>query len=121
VVVDRSAMLAASLWAVWWRPVEGLTVAELEGSLDAHLAWMLSLEQAGHLFASGPVTSGPGVLPGAGLTVLRAADATAAATIAGRDPFVEKGLRTFEVFGWQLMEGAFTVRVSFGTGTYGFT
>ena len=120
-VVDRSAMLAANLWVIWWQPTAGLSSADLESCLDEHLAWMLSLERAGHLFASGPITSGEGVTPGAGLTILRAADAVEAASIAARDPFVEKGLRHFDVFGWQLMEGAVTVRVSFGTGTYGFT
>jgi uncharacterized protein len=121
VVVDRSAMLAADLWAVWWRPVDGLTAAELDAVLDEHLAWMLSLERTGQLFASGPITSGPGTAPGSGLTVLRAADAAEAAAVAAQDPFVEKGLRSFEVFGWRLMEGVLTVRLSFGTGSYGFT
>jgi hypothetical protein len=37
----------------------------VEAVLDAHLEWMLGLEAAWHVVASGPLTSGPGVTPGA--------------------------------------------------------
>jgi hypothetical protein len=50
--------------------------------------------------------------------VLRASTEQDAAALAAQDPFVAKGLRSFEVFGWQVMEGAVTVRLSFGTATY---
>jgi uncharacterized protein len=116
--VDRPAMLGAQLWVVRWVPRQGVTAADVEAVLDAHLAWMLGLEAAGQVVASGPLTSGPGVEPGAGLTVLRTSTAQKAAALAAQDPFVVKGLRTFEVLGWKVMEGALTVRVSFGTGTY---
>ena len=79
---------------------------------------MLGLERAGHVLASGPFLEGAGVVPGAGLTVLRVADAVAAADIARQDPFVTAGLRAFDVVRWRLMEGALTVRLSFGTSTY---
>ena len=115
--VPRSAMLDAQLWVVWWTPREGVTAADVAAALDAHLEWMLGLEAAGHVVASGPLTSGPGVAPGAGLTVLRASTEQEAAALAAQDPFVAKGLRSFDVFGWQVMEGALTLRVSFGTAT----
>ena len=116
--VERSAMLGARLWVVRWTPCEGITAADVEATLDVHLEWMLGLEAAGHVIASGPLTSGPGVAPGAGLTVLRASTEHEAVALAAQDPFVAKGLRTFDVFGWQVMEGALTVRVSFGTTSY---
>jgi uncharacterized protein YciI len=116
--VDRSAMLGAQLWVVRSSPRQGVTAADVEAVVDAHLEWMLGLEAAGHVVASGPLTSGPGVLPGAGLTVLRASSEQEAAALAAQDPFVAKGLRSFEVYGWRVMEGAIAVRVSFGTTTY---
>jgi uncharacterized protein YciI len=116
--VQRSAMLGAQLWVVRWIPREGVTAADVEALLDAHLEWMLGLEAAGQVVASGPLTSGPDVSPGAGLTVLRASTEEKAAAIASQDPFVVKGLRGFEVLGWRVMEGALTVRLSFGTTTY---
>jgi len=120
-VVDRAAMIAADFWAVLWRPHHGITAADLDAVLEEHLAWMLRLEREGHLLASGPITSGPGARAGAGLTILRAGSADDAASLAAQDPFVLKGLRTFDIFGWRLMEGALTVRLSFGTTTYEFT
>jgi len=116
--VERTAMLGAQLWVIRWVPHEGVTAADVEVLLDAHLEWMLGLEAAGQVVASGPLTSGPGVAPGAGLTVLRASTEDEAAAIAAQDPFVVKGLRSFEVVGWRVMEGALTVRLSFGTTTY---
>ena len=116
--VERSAMLGAQLWVIQWSPREGVTAADIEAALDAHLEWMLALEGAGYVVASGPLTSGPGVAPGAGLTVLRTFTEQQAAELAAQDPFVAKGLRTFDIFGWRVMEGALTVRISFGTTTY---
>jgi len=115
---DRGALLGHDYWLVLSTPAPGTTAADLERHLDAHLAWLLDLEADGVAFLSGPLTSGPGVAPGSGVTVLRAADAGAAATIAAGDPFVTAGLRTAEVFGWRLNEGAISLRVSLGTGSY---
>ncbi len=70
------------------------------------------------LLAAGPLLSGPGVRPGSGVTVLRAPDEDAARRIAADDPFVRAGLRTFDVYRWQLNEGSVSVRLSLGTGTY---
>ncbi len=52
------------------------------------------------------------------MTVLRAATAADAERIAAADPFVTAGLRTFEVFGWRVNEGAVEVRLSLGVGRY---
>ena len=116
--VDRSALLGRDYWLVRSIPLPSATAADVERHLDAHLRWLLDLEADGTVFLSGPLVSGPGIGPGAGVTVLRAGDAAQAAKIAAADPFVVHGVRTFEVFGWRLNEGSIHVRVSLGTGTY---
>ena len=79
---------------------------------------MRGLEDAGYVAGSGPLTSGPGVTPGAGLTVLRTTTEQQAAALAAEDPFVLSGLRTFEVFGWRVIEGTLATPASLGTTTY---
>jgi uncharacterized protein len=117
---DNRNLLGRDYWLVRSSPVEAITGADIEQHLDAHLAWLLKLEVDGTVFLSGPLTSGPGIRPGSGITVLRASSAEHAAAIAATDPFVLAGLRTFEVFGWRVNEGTIGVRMSLGTGTYSF-
>jgi len=116
--VDRGRLLARDYWLILSRPAAGTDEAAIDAHVEGHLAWLLELEQAGVLFASGPLLSGPGVGPGSGVTVLRAPDEEAAGLIAAADPFVRAGLRTFEVHRWRLNEGCVSLRVSLGTGTY---
>jgi len=116
--MDTAAFLAQDYWVVLWRPVAGTSADQIAEHLDAHLAWMLDLERAGQVLASGPLLEGPGTAPGTGLSIFRAADAAAAADLARQDPFVLAGLRGFDVLRWRLMEGSLTVRLSFGTSTY---
>jgi len=52
---------------------------------------------------------------------LRAPTEQNAAAIAATDPFVLAGLRSFEVFGWRLNEGAISIQLSLGTGSYTWT
>ena len=85
------------------------------------MAWLLKLEAGGTVFLSGPLVSGPGTGPGSGITVLRAATADHAEEIAATDPFVTRGLRTFQVFGWRVNEGAISLQLSLGTGGYTWT
>jgi uncharacterized protein YciI len=99
-------------------PGASTTGADIERHLDAHLAWLLKLEADGVVFLSGPLVSGPGTRPGSGVTVLRASSADEARAIASTDPFVLAGLRTFDVYGWRVNEGAVHVEISLGTGTY---
>lgn len=82
------------------------------------MQWLLTLERNDVLFVSGPLLEGPGVGPGSGVTVLRAADEDAARAVAEQDPFVRAGLRTFSVYRWQLNEGSVSMRISLGTGSY---
>jgi uncharacterized protein YciI len=115
---DRGALLGRDYWLVLSTPVGTTTAADIERHLDEHLAWLLGLEADGVVFLSGPLTSGPGTGPGSGITVLRADGAEAARAIARTDPFVVAGLRTVELFGWRVNEGAVRVQISLGTGAY---
>jgi uncharacterized protein YciI len=80
--------------------------------LPLHLEYMIDLERKGVVFASGPLASEEG-MRGDGMTVLRTASAEEARRIAAADPFVVRGLRTFEVREWTVMEGSLTLKVNF--------
>lgn len=116
--VDRSLLLGRDYWLVIWTPTAGTSAADIEAHLDAHLGWLLDLEQTGELFLSGPLIAGPRVGPGSGITVLRPDNEDAARQIATADPFVTAGLRTFELLQWRLNEGALTLTLSLGTASY---
>ena len=75
----------------------GATADQLGAVLPKHLEYMIGLEKAGVLFASGPLTTAPGAPAGDGLTILRAASTDEARVIAAADPFVVNKLRSFEV------------------------
>ena len=92
-------MLGKKLFVVLWRANAG---AELGPVLREHLEYMIELERRGVLFASGPLSG----KPGDGLSILRAATIEDARAIAERDPFVTKGLRSFDLREWTLMEGS---------------
>lgn len=98
-------MLAKKLFVVLWRAHKG---ANLGPVLRAHLEFMIELERQGVLFASGPLSGEPGE----GLSILRAKNLKAARTIAQRDPFVVKGLRSFDLREWTLMEGSIGVTIN---------
>jgi hypothetical protein len=116
--VDLSRLLARDYWLILSTPTAGTDQAAVDAHVKEHVGWLLGLERADVLFASGPLLSGPGVGPGSGVTVLRAADEDAARSIAAGDPFRRAGLRTFDVHRWRLNEGSIGVRMSLGTGTY---
>jgi uncharacterized protein YciI len=83
---------------------------DLKPYLAEHLDYMIGLERAGKLFASGPLGDGT---KGDGMTILRAADDAEAHELAARDPFVVNGIRTFKIEPWTVMEGSLNVTVHF--------
>ena len=85
---------------------------KLKPFLSAHLEYMIGLEKRGLVFASGPLSDGEGPPTGQGLTILRAKNAAEARALAEGDPFFVNGLRTFELKGWTVMEGALSLRVN---------
>lgn len=115
---EPSTLLGRDYWLVLSTPVDGVNAAAVAAVAEEHIAWLLELERQQAVFLSGPLTAGPAVSPGSGVTVLRATDEAAARGIAARDPFVLAGLRTFEVFCWRLNEGSVSVTLSLGSGSY---
>ena len=111
-------LLGRDYWLILSAPQEGTSPAAIESRVAEHVRWLLDLERDGALFLSGPLLSGPGTGPGSGVTVIRAAGAAEAESIAARDPFVLAGLRTFTVHRWRLNEGSVSVRISLGAGTH---
>ena len=103
-------MLRRKLYAVLSHPSP--SPEKLKALLPSHLEYMISLEKRGVLFASGPLADGDGPPNGAGLTILRAANARKARELAEADPFVRNELRTFELKEWTIMEGTLGLRVN---------
>ena len=103
-------MLRRKFYAVLSQPSP--TPEKLKALLPAHLEYMIGLEKRGVLFASGPLSDGDGPPSGAGLTILRAANAREARELALADPFVANGLRTFELKEWTIMEGTLGLKVN---------
>jgi uncharacterized protein len=109
-------MLKRELYVVLTTPTRPMS--ELLPLLPDHLHYMINLEKHGTLFASGPFLAGKDLLPGMGMTILRAGSLEEAEAIAGEDPLNKSGLRTFEVRTWQLNEGSFTVTVNYSDRSY---
>jgi uncharacterized protein len=108
---DRIRELTQGMWkkklyVVFWRG----NGADLLPRLADHLEYMIDLERAGKVFASGPLDFGKS---SDGMTVLRAESEEEARTIASRDPFVVNGIRTFDIREWVVMEGSFAVKVNY--------
>jgi uncharacterized protein len=99
-------MLKKKLYAVLWNG----NGADLAPHLAEHLTFMIALEREGKVFASGPFDLGKS---SDGMTILRVGSAAEARAIASRDPFVVKGLRTFQVREWLVMEGSFGINVNY--------
>ena len=104
-------MLRKKLYVVLSRG--GATPDQIGETLPQHLKYMIGLEKKGVLFASGPLADDEGKTRGDGLTIIRAASAAEARKIAKRDPFVVKGLRSFEIREWTVMEGSLGIKVNF--------
>ena len=110
-----SRMLQRELYVVLTTPIKPMS--ELLPLLPGHLNY-IDLEKRGMLFASGPFLAGKDLLPGTGMTILRAGSLEEAEAIAWEDPLNKSGMRTFEVRTWQLNEGSFTVTVNYSDRSY---
>jgi uncharacterized protein len=76
--------------------------------MPEHLAHMTELERSGVLFASGPFLD-PDGRPGDALSIIHAPSKARATAIAGAEPLVKAGVRTFEVRQWRLTKGTPTL------------
>src|SRR5258707_14190887 len=111
-----SRMLQRELYVVLTTPIKPMS--ELLPLLPDHLPYMIVLEKRRILFASGPFLAGKDLLPGTGMTILRAGSLEEAEAIARQDPFNKSGMRPFEVRTWQLNEGSFTGTVNYSDRNY---
>jgi uncharacterized protein len=103
-------MLRKKLYAVFSTAVAAPEA--IRDALPLHLEYMIGLEKKGLVFASGPLTDEGGEPRGEGLTILRVASAAEARRIAEGDPFFARGLRTFQVKEWTVMEGSIGLKVN---------
>lgn len=111
------AMLQKQLYAIFTTPTDGL--GAVFANLDAHLAFQMELEQAGIMFAAGPLWSDDEQdWHGEGMVVVRAASRADAIAIAERDPMHKAGARSFTVRPWMINEGSMTVRLDYSTQTF---
>jgi uncharacterized protein YciI len=103
-------MLRKKLYVLISKPL--VAPDQLKPLLAAHLEYMIGLEKRGLLFASGPLVDENSAPTGHGLTILRVKDAAQAREIAEAEPFFARGLRSFELKEWTVMEGTLGVRVN---------
>lgn len=85
--------------------------------LKDHLVYLIGLEKAGVLFASGPLKDRSGEMTGAGITIIRADSFEAAEKIANDDPFAKAGLRKPTVHHWTINEGRISISLDLSNGT----
>jgi uncharacterized protein YciI len=101
----------AQFWVALWTPLRPW--AEIEPLLADHLRYLVDLEKRGAVFASGPFGASEGSQPGAGMTILRAGSREEAVELAGADPLVLAGLRSYSLRPWSVVEGSLTVTVRY--------
>lgn len=108
------AMLQKQLYAIFTEPTNGL--GPVFANIEEHLAFQVSLETDGIMFAAGPIwTDDEEHWEGDGLVVVRAANRAEAIKIAERDPMHSSGARKFHVRPWLINEGTMTVRLDHST------
>lgn len=83
--------------------------AGAKAELPAHLRWMISQEQCGKVFLSGPIAPHDGEPRLDGLTIIRADDIQQAAAIIDEDPPVKSGFVDVEIREWTLNEGGISL------------
>jgi uncharacterized protein YciI len=105
-----SKMLAYQLYVIFWHG-KGLDIVP---KLAEHLEYLIDVEKAGKLFASGPL--GPREKKN-GMTIVRANSLEEAEEIARNEPFCKAGLRDFTIEPWTIMEGSITVSVNYSDGS----
>ncbi len=111
------AMLQKQFYAIFTKPTGA--IEPVLANMEAHLAFQVSLEKDGVLFAAGPMWSDDEkTWEGDGLVVVRAASRGEAIAIAERDPMHRCGARSFTVRPWMINEGTVTVRLDMSSQTF---
>jgi uncharacterized protein YciI len=111
------AMLQKQLYAIFTVPASG--IEPILANMEEHLAFQVSLEAEGVLFAAGPMwTDDEQTWEGDGLVVVRAGSRAEAIAIAERDPMHRSGARRFTVRPWMINEGTVTIRLDHSSQTF---
>jgi uncharacterized protein len=117
VMEASKAMLQKQLYAIFTSPTGG--IEPILANMEEHLAFQVSLEKEGILYAAGPMwTDDEQKWEGDGLVVVRADSRAEAMAIARRDPMHAKGARTFTVRPWMINEGTVTIRFDSSSQTF---
>lgn len=117
VMEASKAMLQKQLYAIFTSPTGG--IQPILEQMEEHLAFQVSLERDGVLYAAGPMWSDDEQhWAGDGLVVVRAGSRTDAVAIAERDPMHRSGARTFTVRPWMINEGSVTIRLDSSSQTF---
>jgi uncharacterized protein len=117
VMQASSQMLQKQLYAIFTTPAGG--IEPILENLEQHLAFQVSLEKDGILYAAGPMWSDDEQSwDGDGLVVVRAASRKEAEAIADRDPMHISGARKFTVRPWMINEGTVTIRLDSSSQTF---
>jgi len=110
----KSQMLMKSYYVMFRTVVDRSKLADVA---LAHYRWIIGLEKAGKVLASGPLFEADGS-QGAGMTVFRADSAEEAIALATGDPFCTSGGVEFLVRRWQLNEGRIQLHLDLSDRTY---
>lgn len=114
---DRlKAMLNKRLFVVDATPTD--RAGDRQAIFGEHLDYIVGLEQAGLLFASGPILGADGAPSGRGLTILDCGSLEEAERIVRQDPYVRDGFREANVREWRLMEGRLSITLDCSTGQF---
>jgi uncharacterized protein YciI len=117
IVRASSKMLQKQLYAIFTSPVDG--IGPILANMEDHLAFQVSLEREGILYAAGPMWSDDEKSwEGDGLVVIRAGSRSEAIAIAERDPMHIRGARRFAVRPWMINEGTVTIRLDSSSQTF---
>ena len=117
VMQASSQMLQKQLYAIFTTPTGA--IEQILENLAEHLAFQVSLEKEGVLYAAGPMWSDDEQSwDGDGLVVVRAASREEARAIAERDPMHISGARKFTVRPWMINEGTVTIRLDSSSQTF---
>jgi uncharacterized protein YciI len=117
IVKASSMMLQKQLYAIFTSPVD--EIGPILANMEDHLAFQVSLEREGILYAAGPMWSDDEKSwEGEGLVVIRAKSRSEAIAIAERDPMHIRGARRFVVRPWMINEGTVTIRLDSSSQTF---
>ncbi len=109
--------LATQFFAIFTIPVGDIDA--IEKTLPEHLAFQVELDNAGIMFAAGPLCDvATDRWLGRGLIVIRAKSLAEATAIAAADPMHKSGVRRFEIVPWVVNEGSMDIRIKYSKGTF---